>query len=112
MIDIVIVGGGIAGLSAAWELAGRGNRPLVLEQGARAGGVIFTETIDGFVIDAGPDALLVQKPAAIDLCRELGLATGSSPPSRPAPPSSSGTNASCRSPRPRSSDFRRDWDLS
>lgn len=73
MADIVIVGGGIAGLSAAWELSRRGYRPLVLEQTARPGGVIRTERLAGFVIDAGPDSLLTQKPAAIELCRELGL---------------------------------------
>jgi oxygen-dependent protoporphyrinogen oxidase len=73
MPDTIVIGGGIAGLSAAWEITQRGGRPLVLEQGPRAGGVILTEHIDGFVIDGGPDALLIQKPAAIALCRELGL---------------------------------------
>jgi oxygen-dependent protoporphyrinogen oxidase len=71
--DVVIVGGGIAGLSAAWELVQRGHRPVVLEATSRPGGVIRTEVVDGFVIDAGPDALLVQKPAALNLCREIGL---------------------------------------
>jgi oxygen-dependent protoporphyrinogen oxidase len=71
--DVLIVGGGIAGLSAAWELSRRGHTPMVLERAARPGGVIRTEHVDGFVIDAGPDSLLVQKPAALDLCRELGL---------------------------------------
>jgi oxygen-dependent protoporphyrinogen oxidase len=46
---------------------------MVLERAPRTGGVIRTEHVDGFVIDAGPDSLLVQKPAALDLCRELGL---------------------------------------
>ena len=73
MRDVLIVGGGIAGLSAAWELARRGHTPMVLERAGRPGGVIRTEHVDGFVIDAGPDSLLVQKPAALDLCRELGL---------------------------------------
>ncbi|MGE0040018.1 MAG: protoporphyrinogen oxidase [Vicinamibacterales bacterium] len=73
MSDTIVIGGGIAGLSAAWEIARRGGRPLVLEQGPRAGGVILTEHIDGFVIDGGPDALLIQKPAAVALCQELGL---------------------------------------
>ena len=73
MTDVVIVGGGIAGLAAAWELVQRGRRPLLLEAAPRAGGVILTEQVDGFVIDAGPDSLLVQKPAAVSLCGELGL---------------------------------------
>jgi oxygen-dependent protoporphyrinogen oxidase len=45
----------------------------VLERAARPGGVIFSERVDGFTIDAGPDALLVQKPDGIRLCQELGL---------------------------------------
>lgn len=73
MIDAVVVGAGIAGLAAAWELRQRGLRPLVLEQSARAGGVIVTERTGGFVIDGGPDALLAHKPAALTLCEELGL---------------------------------------
>jgi oxygen-dependent protoporphyrinogen oxidase len=73
MPDIVIIGGGIAGLSAAWECVARGRQPLVLEAAPRAGGVILTERAGGFTIDAGPDALLIQKPAAITLCKELGL---------------------------------------
>ena len=73
MNDVVIIGAGISGLAAAWELRTRGLRPLVLEQTGRAGGVITTEHVDGFVIDAGPDSILVQKPAAMELCRELGL---------------------------------------
>ena len=46
----------------------------VLEATAASGGVIATERFDGWVIDAGPDSLLVQKPAAVTLCRELGIA--------------------------------------
>ena len=73
-LDVAIVGGGIAGLAAAWELGIRGLRARVLEAGPRPGGVIRTERFDGWVIDEGPDALLAQKPAGIELCRELGLA--------------------------------------
>ena len=71
--DVVIVGGGIAGLATAYELQRLGIGFRILERSARAGGVIFTEKIDGFTFDAGPDALLIQKPAAITLCKELGL---------------------------------------
>jgi protoporphyrinogen/coproporphyrinogen III oxidase len=72
-VDVAIVGGGIAGLATAFELQQRGISAAILEAGDRPGGVIATERADGWVIDGGPDALLVQKPGAIALCRELGL---------------------------------------
>src|SRR6476619_8271886 len=72
-VDAIVVGGGIAGLAAAYELSRRGTSFIVLEQSARVSGVILSEQIDGFTIDGGPDALLIQKPAAIALCQELGL---------------------------------------
>ena len=46
---------------------------VVLEAAGRAGGVILSEEIDGYTIDAGPDSLLVQKSGGIELCEELGL---------------------------------------
>ena len=61
------------GLAAAYQLHKRGLTAVVFERSQRAGGVILTEHIDDFVIDAGPDSLLVQKPAAITLCHELGI---------------------------------------
>jgi len=72
-VDVAIVGGGIAGLAAAYELRKRGVSVQILEAGPRPGGVIRTERIDRWVIDGGPDSMLVQKPAAVALCRELGL---------------------------------------
>jgi oxygen-dependent protoporphyrinogen oxidase len=73
MIEVAIVGAGIAGLAAAYELSRRGVSFVVLEASSRAGGVIFSESADGFVIDGGPDSLLVQKPEGIRLCQEIGL---------------------------------------
>src|SRR5262252_2764494 len=70
---VVIVGGGIAGLATAYQLHRDGIPFVVLESRDRAGGVILSEEIDGFTIDGGPDALLVQKPEGLALCRELGL---------------------------------------
>lgn len=74
MTEIAIVGAGIAGLAAAWELLPHGIQPIIFERSGRAGGVILTERQEGFLIEGGPDSVLVQKPGAIDLCRELGIA--------------------------------------
>ena len=71
--DVVVIGGGIAGLAATYELRRRGVNVLLVESGDRLGGVIRTDRFDGWVIDGGPDALLTQKRAAIALCGELGL---------------------------------------
>ena len=70
---IAIVGGGISGLSAAWELQKRGVPWVLLEAGSRVGGVIRTEEKDGFLLEGGPDSILAQKPEGVALCRELGL---------------------------------------
>jgi protoporphyrinogen/coproporphyrinogen III oxidase len=70
---LIVVGGGISGLAAAYELSRRDVPFLLVERTPRLGGVIRTERVGDFVIDAGPDALFTQKPAGIDLCRELGL---------------------------------------
>jgi oxygen-dependent protoporphyrinogen oxidase len=74
VLDVAIVGAGIAGLAAAFDLRARGLTVRVLEATTRSGGVIATEHFDGWTIDSGPDSLLVQKPAAVTLCRELGIA--------------------------------------
>ena len=87
-IEIAVVGAGIAGLSAAFSLLERGRDrgvPIALSifDGARrAGGVIHTERRDGFVVEAGPDCFITDKPAALHLCRRLGLdgeLTGTNP---------------------------------
>jgi len=70
---VAVIGGGITGLSAAYELHKRRVPFLLFEGSDRVGGVIRTESVDGFTIDGGPDSLLIQKPAAIELCAELGL---------------------------------------
>ena len=74
VVDVVIVGGGIAGLSAAFELQKRGRSFVVLERASRTGGVILSEHVGEFVVDGGPDSILTQKPEGIALCKELGIA--------------------------------------
>jgi oxygen-dependent protoporphyrinogen oxidase len=73
VLDVAIIGAGVSGLAAAFELRKRNRSVVVLEREQRPGGIIVTERVGEFVIDAGPDALLVQKPAAVALCNELGL---------------------------------------
>jgi protoporphyrinogen oxidase len=73
MTTVVVVGGGLAGLAAAWELKRAPAEVVVLEAGRRAGGVIVTERRDGFVVEGGPDGFLAAEPDIQDLARELGL---------------------------------------
>jgi oxygen-dependent protoporphyrinogen oxidase len=71
--DVVVVGGGISGLTAAYRLVQKGISFRLLEASSRLGGVIRTERVDGFLLEGGPDSLLAQKPDGILLCKELGL---------------------------------------
>jgi protoporphyrinogen/coproporphyrinogen III oxidase len=78
MMRIAIIGGGIAGLAAAYELekahnAGAPVSYTLFEARERLGGSLSSEIIDGAVIERGPDSFLTEKPAAAELCRELGL---------------------------------------
>jgi protoporphyrinogen/coproporphyrinogen III oxidase len=73
-----IIGGGIAGLAAAYELervraTGTAVDYTLYEAGPRLGGVIASRIVDGAVLELGPDSFLSEKPAAAELCRELGL---------------------------------------
>jgi oxygen-dependent protoporphyrinogen oxidase len=69
----IVIGGGIAGLAVAYELHQQQIPFTLLESASRVGGVILSEQIDGFTVDGGPDALLIQKPDGIKLCQEIGL---------------------------------------
>ena len=77
---VVVVGGGVAGLTVAYELAersqrlGDGVRVLCLESSDRPGGNIRSERVDGFTCEAGPTGFLDNAPATITLARRLGLA--------------------------------------
>jgi oxygen-dependent protoporphyrinogen oxidase len=73
-----IIGGGIAGLAAAFELeksraAGAHLEYTLFESRERLGGSLASEIVDGAVLERGPDSFLSEKPAAAELCRELGL---------------------------------------
>jgi len=75
---VAIIGGGVAGLAAAYELektraAGAPVEYTLFESSARVGGVVASEIAGGAVLERGPDSFLTEKPAAAELCRELGL---------------------------------------
>jgi oxygen-dependent protoporphyrinogen oxidase len=71
--EATVVGGGIAGLAAAWELLDRGWQVTVVEADHLLGGKLRREVVAGTSVDVGPDAFITRRPEALALCRELGL---------------------------------------
>lgn len=69
-----IIGGGISGLAAAYELTRSGKQFVLYEASQRLGGIIETVRRDGFVVECGPDSWVTEKPWARELAFELGLA--------------------------------------
>ncbi len=76
---IVVIGGGIAGLASAHRLAELKNQRnldlevLLVEASSRLGGSIATEKIGEFLVEAGPDSFITEKPWALRLCERIGL---------------------------------------
>ena len=70
---VVVLGAGITGLSAAYDLARAGRSVVVLEASDRIGGKVRTEERDGALFETGPDSFLAAKPHAVELIKELGL---------------------------------------
>lgn len=73
MKPVIIIGGGITGLAAAWELQQQGVPYLLLEASDRLGGKILTERAEGFIFEGAADSFLATRPWAWQLCREIGL---------------------------------------
>ncbi len=73
--DVVVVGAGISGLTAARLLRRHGYRVTVLERQVRIGGNAISERIDGFLMEHGPSSVNAMLPAAPALSRALGLAS-------------------------------------
>ncbi|GAW29166.1 protoporphyrinogen oxidase [Carboxydocella sp. ULO1] len=76
MKKVVIIGGGITGLAAAYTLGKKGQGQvdyLLIEREKRLGGKIATDKVDGFVIEGGPDCFLSEKPQVAQLSAELGI---------------------------------------
>ncbi len=73
-VKVVVIGAGIAGLAAAWELVRtEGCEVTVLESERRAGGVIVTEHTQGCIVEGGPDGFLAGEPELPTLAAELGI---------------------------------------
>jgi oxygen-dependent protoporphyrinogen oxidase len=76
---IAVVGGGIAGLAAAHRIVELKNERrldidvALLEASSRLGGSIATERVDDFLVEAGPDSFITEKPWALSLCERIGL---------------------------------------
>ena len=71
---VAIVGGGIAGLAAAYFLRDQGIVVTVLEGSPAIGGKLAVSEVAGIAIDAGAEALLARRPEGVDLIRAIGLA--------------------------------------
>jgi oxygen-dependent protoporphyrinogen oxidase len=81
MNRVAIIGGGVAGLAAAHrvvELAKENSLNIdltLLEASPRLGGSIATEKIGDFLVEAGADSFITEKPWALRLCERLGLSS-------------------------------------
>lgn len=74
-MKLLVVGGGIAGLSTAYfaQKAAADVEITLIESNPRLGGKIITDTAEGFIIEGGPDSFITQKQAALKLCLSLGI---------------------------------------
>ena len=70
---VAIIGGGLSGLAAAYQLAQEGVEFTLFEASTRLGGIVETVQREGFVIECGPDSWATEKPWARELAIELGL---------------------------------------
>ena len=76
--SVVVVGGGVAGLTVARDLARAGHRVTVLEAGERVGGLVASVHVDGLpdgtLLDSGAESFATRTTAVADLLGDLGLA--------------------------------------
>ncbi|MCX5385508.1 protoporphyrinogen oxidase [Streptomyces sp. NBC_00083] len=81
--SVIVIGGGISGLAAAWQLRGRAD-VTVLESEARIGGKLRTGTLAGVPVDEGAESVMALRPEAVDLATAVGLGPALTDPA-PAP---------------------------
>jgi oxygen-dependent protoporphyrinogen oxidase len=73
MGTVVVVGAGVAGLTAARDLVAAGHDVVVLESAPRVGGKLLCATVGGVTVDVGAEAMLNRRPEGVELARSLGL---------------------------------------
>lgn len=72
-LPVAVIGGGVTGLAAAYQLTKLGRPVRLFEASQRLGGAVRTERTDGWLIEAGPNTLQENSRAVAELIRELGL---------------------------------------
>lgn len=70
---VVIIGGGAAGLGAAYTLKKHGLTPILLEAENHVGGRLAADEVDGFLIDTGVDFFCYSYDAVFRICKELNV---------------------------------------
>jgi len=73
--DVVVIGAGLSGLTAAYQLQNLNYNVIVLEAKSRIGGRLFSQKIPGGVVDAGGSWVGPQQTALLALLRELHIST-------------------------------------
>jgi oxygen-dependent protoporphyrinogen oxidase len=71
---VAVIGGGVAGLTAAFLLKDVGLAVTVLEGSPRLGGKLSVSEVGGVAVDSGAEALLARRPEGVGLIGDLGLA--------------------------------------
>lgn len=69
---MVVVGGGVAGLVAARDLAAAGRDVLLLEGSPAIGGKLRSGEVAGLTVDVGAEAMLARRPEGVALAAEIG----------------------------------------
>ena len=79
MKKVIVIGGGVSGLSTAWLLRSKAEKCgteleiVLLEKEQRAGGKMLSIKADGYTCEWGPNGFLDSKPQTLDLCKAIGL---------------------------------------